>query len=180
MRKINYKKYSQALFEAGMENNFLDNLLADLFSVSEKLDENIDLKTFLADPHIEIGKKEQALQEIFKDFISSHTYNFILLLIKEKKLAYLKQILDHAEKIKLQKEQIVEVIIESAVMVPEKSQQRIGIMVEEKTKKKAVVKNIINENLIGGMRLTIDSDAVFDTSILSKLIQLKDKINQIK
>lgn len=180
MKKTNLKKYSQALLEVGRENEIIDDLIADLETVSEKFNLNTDIKVFLNDPHLSLAKKVDSLEKIFQDFISKKTYNFLKLLIKDKAINYLEQILNDTKKMRLQLESVKEVVIESTDVLEVKDQKQIEQIVGQKTNMKVLVKNIINKNLIGGIKITIDTDTVFDGSVLGKINNLKQKINSLK
>jgi F0F1-type ATP synthase delta subunit len=85
MRKVDFNKYSKALLETGKESGMLDQLIADLETVCEKINENIELKKLLASLQVTFTEKKEILKAIFQDFISEKTYNFIFVLIKNNK-----------------------------------------------------------------------------------------------
>jgi F-type H+-transporting ATPase subunit delta len=178
MKKINYKNFAKALYEIGRENNLVDNLIKDLEDVEEKLDDNIELRRFLSDQHVSADAKQQALEKVFADFISEKTYNFLHLLIKNRALDYLDQIIEEIKKAKHEKENIVEVVAISPEAIDAATQQRISRILSLKTDKKIIIKSLIDKSLIGGLVIKI-GDTVIDGSIRGKINRLKSKIKQI-
>ena len=174
----NLKHYSKALLELGKQYNILDEILADLEDVSEKLNTNLDLWKYLLDPQIKMPRKKQALKAVFQDFISEKTYNFLFILIKDKKLAYLDQIIKDVHEKRKDEEDVLEAFIESVVPVESKQEEVIKTILAEKTNKTIVIKNLIEPELIGGLKITI-GDIVIDSSVQGKLDRLNRNIKKL-
>ena len=179
MKKINFKKYSKAILEVGSENGIFDNLLSDLKTVSEKMNLNPDFKVYLSDPHLKMDEKEEALKTIFQDFISRKTLNLLLILIKDRKINFLDLIIAETEKLSREEESIVEALVESVVELSAAQQKEVSEIISEKTKKKVLIKNILNPDLIAGLKITLDSDTVFDASFIGKINKLNEKIKNL-
>jgi len=178
MAMKNLKHYSKALLELGRQYNILDEILADLEDVSEKLNANLDLRKYLLDPQIKMPKKKQALQAVFQDFISEKTYNFLFVLIKDKRLAYLDQIIENVHKKRKDDEDVLEAIIESVVPVESKEEEIIKNVLAEKTNKRILIKNLIEPDLIAGLKITI-GDMIIDSSVQGKLDRLRRNIRKL-
>lgn len=179
MKKINLNNLAKALIFVGQENNMVEQLIADLVDVAEKIDQTPELKIYLNRPQITLKQKKQMLKTVFQDFISELIYNFLILIIKNKKLRYLNSIIELVKKEHLKKQEILEVKVESVVVLNDAEEKKLNQLICEKIGKKVVVKNIINKNLIGGLKLTL-GDQVIDASILGRIERLREKINQFE
>lgn len=179
MRMVKIKHYVRSLVEIGHENDCFDELTADLSDVDEKINQNLDFKKYLLDKQVPLARKSKALKEIFQDFISQRTYNFILLLIKDGQLDYLSEILTQAGKMSLAHRQLVEVVAESALPLSPDEEDKIKKIIAEKLGRQTVLKNIVNASLLGGLRLRI-GDMVIEGSVLGKIERLKQKIESIE
>ncbi len=178
MKKINIKQLAQALIQIGQEENIFEQLLDNLKNVQEKINLEPDYKHYLNDPHVSLKEKRKALEVIFGDFISHRTYNFILILLKYKALGYLDEVIDYAGKHYYHVQNIVEIIAESVVpLKPEQEKQLLEIF-GEKLGKQVIVKNLINHDVLGGLRLHV-GDQIIDASLRGRLQALKDKIANI-
>lgn len=174
----NIKHYSKALLDLGRQYDILDEILADIEDVAEKLNANLDLKKYLLDPQIKMSKKKQALKAVFQDFISEKTYNFLFILIKDKTIAYLDQIIGDVHKKRKDEEDVLEAIVESVVPVESKEEDIIKKTLAEKTNKRILIKNLIEPKLIGGLKITI-GDMVIDSSVQGKLDRLRNIIRKL-
>mgnify|MGYP002641330102 CR=1 FL=1 len=174
MKIAGIKHYSKALVEIAHENNCWDEILADLESVDDKINENLDFKKYLDDRQISFEKKKEALKTVFQDFISNRTYNFIYLLLKNNKLMSLSSIVEFAKKHDLKERDLMEVIVESVVALSPKQEKKIVEILSEKMGAKLILKNIINKDLIAGIRIFF-GDTEIDSSLQGKILRLKQE-----
>lgn len=175
MKIAGIKHYAKALVEMGDEFGCWDELVADLESVDEKINENLDFKKYLTDRQISFEKKKESVKVVFQDFISQKTYNFIYLLLKNNKLLALTSIIETAKKQNLKEKDLFEVIVESVVPVTAKQEKKILEILSKKMESKLVLKNVINADLIAGFKIFI-GDTEIDSSIQGKVMRLKQKI----
>ncbi|MFA6537351.1 MAG: ATP synthase F1 subunit delta [Patescibacteria group bacterium] len=179
MRIAKIKHFVKSLVEIGVENKCFDNLLADLKEVDKKISENSDLKRYLNDVQVTLAKKKQALQVVFQDFIGKLTYNFVYLLLQNNKINWLPEIIVEAGKMHLKHQDLVEVICESVIPLPNESQKELEKIFEKKVGQKIVFKNILNEKLLGGLRIKI-GDSVIDSSLKGKIERLNETIEKLQ
>jgi F-type H+-transporting ATPase subunit delta len=179
MKLVNTKKLAEALVRVGREQSVFDSLVQDLESTSEKINENLELKRYLTDQHVLLRDKRTALATVFQDFISARTYNFLMLLIKSKKLEYLDEILSVSRKLYLQVDDVQEVVIESVVVLSPEVEKNLNDILMKKLNRPLVLRNMINPDLIGGLRIFI-GDRVIDSSLRGKLDRLQETINKIE
>ncbi len=178
MKALKIKHYAKALVEIARENNCWDQLMADLYDVSSKLNAELDFKRFLTDKHIPLSKKKESLEKVFRDFIGKRTYNFLILLIKDQKLIYLDSILEVAKKMNFEDAGVKQVLVESAIGLTAKQAKTLEIVLQEKLDKDLVLKNLVKPELLGGLKLTI-GDLEIDSSIAGKIARLKSKIQNL-
>ncbi|MBU1131967.1 ATP synthase F1 subunit delta [Patescibacteria group bacterium] len=179
MREKKLTHYARALVEICRENNCWDELLADLKTVSEKLNESLELKRYLVDRHVTMTKKKESMKDIFRDFIGKRTYNFVFLLIKDQQLLHLDSIIAHAKKINFEHDGIHEALVESAIALTPTQEKALVKVIKEKIDKQIVLRNIINPGLIGGLKVTV-GDTELDCSIRGKLERLKRQIQEFE
>jgi F-type H+-transporting ATPase subunit delta len=178
MKALKIKHYAKALVEIAGESNSWEQLLADLSDVAEKLNAELEFKQFLVDKHITLAKKKEFLEKVFKDFIGKQTYNFLFLLIRDDKLVYLDSILEIAKDLNYSDAGVKQVLVESVVALSPKQARALEKILQEKLEKDLVLKNVINPDLLGGLKLTI-GDTEIDSSIRGKIDRLKQKIQSL-
>lgn len=169
------KHYAIALVEMGIENQCYEALVADLVDVDAKINENLEFKKYLTDKHVAFAKKRESLKHSFQDFISDKTYNFLYLLIKDGKLLALSSILAVATKTHLKSQDLFEIIVESVIPLTAAQEKKIQEKLSQTIKQKLITKNIINPEIIGGLKIFL-GDTEIDGSIRGKILRLKKKI----
>lgn len=169
------KHYAKALVELGIENQCYEALVADLIDVDDKINENLDFKKYLTDKHVTFVKKQKALKNTFQDFIGDKTYNFLCLLIKDEKLLELSSILKEADKTHLKSQDLFEVLVESVIPLSASQEKKITEKLLQSVQQKLIIKNIINPEIIGGLKIFL-GDTEIDGSIRGKILRLKKKI----
>ena len=179
MKLVNTKKLALSLVHVGSEQSVFDSLVQDLESTSEKINANLELKRYLTGQDVLLRDKRAALQAVFQDFVSDRTYNFLMLLIKSKKLEYLDEILAVARKIYLQIDSVQEVVVESVVALSSEAEENLSGLLIKKLNRPVVLRNMINTGLIGGLRIFI-GDRIIDSSLRGKLDRLQETINKIE
>lgn len=111
------------------------------------------------------GKQKADIEKSVKDFVAC--------LAENRKLKIAEKIIDNFAKIYNQKKRIVEAEVISRKKLDEELMKKIKHFVREKYgAKEVVLKNIINENIRGGIILKV-RDEILDASISGKLKTLE-------
>jgi F-type H+-transporting ATPase subunit delta len=179
MKNAKIKHYAKALVETGKENSCFAELIADIEHVSEKFNETLEYKSYFGDKHLSMSQKKAALKKVFGDFISLKTYNFILLLIKEKKLDYLDTILESAKKVNMEDDGVLQVHVESAIAISPAQGKKLESMLSERYGQPVVMKNIVNSEVLGGIKLKVE-DTEIDSTISGKISRLRKMIQELR
>ncbi|NQT49297.1 ATP synthase F1 subunit delta [Candidatus Kuenenbacteria bacterium] len=175
MKIAKIKHYAKSLIEIGQGHNCFEEIVDQLKNVEEKLAENPDFKKYLLNKRVGFIKKREALEHVFQDFLSKRTYNFLYLLIKNNKLVNLSDILNETNKVNLKNNKIKEVLVESVIPLPSEIEKTIKKIIEKKINSEIILRNIINQALLGGMKITI-GDTVIDGSLFGKISRLQRKM----
>ena len=179
MKIANSKHYAKSLVAVGKECGCFNELYDDLKDVSGKLDANLDFKKVLLNKQVSFARKQEIVKQIFQDFIGERTYNFIFLLLKHEKLALLNEILILARRMNLSETDAVEVVVETAVPLSVDQEKAIAQILKQGIGVNAILRNVINEKLIGGLKLKIH-DTIIDSSVFGKIFRLKEKIEKFE
>ena len=163
--------YSKALFDLAVENNTLDDI-KEQFQMFKKIYKNDpDFQKFLSAKNIEKDDKKKVLDKTLKDFNPCFV-NFLKVLIDSNKIESLLDIYIDFVELYQEKNNIMFFEIYSAKKLGNKE---INIIVEKLKKiylKKIEVKNIVDESLIGGIKITNDGVAL-DNTLIGQLEILK-------
>lgn len=165
------KIYAQSLLELGIDKT---QALDELTKIEEVLNSSNELVEILQNPTINISKKTEILEQIFKDKIDDKIYNFISVLVEKNRITDFKGILKCYIEQYNELNNIKSVEIISAIELNDKDKKRITSALEEKLNKKIYPKWDINNEIIAGLVFKI-GDTIIDTSIKHKL----DNLNKI-
>ncbi|ADV48852.1 ATP synthase F1 subcomplex delta subunit [Cellulophaga algicola DSM 14237] len=164
-------RYAKATLDQAIENKALDAMEADMRSIAETISESKELSDALSSPVVKSSDKKDILLAIFKD-ANEITKGLIGVLITNKRIALLNEV---ALKYLIINEDLKGqgvAFVTTAVALTADLEKKILDKVVELTGKKVVVKNTIDEKILGGFVLRV-GDLQYDASIASKLGNLK-------
>lgn len=164
-------RYAKATLDLAKDNKSLDALENDMRSIAQTISESQELADFLNSPVVKTSDKKSALSEIFKG-TNQITEGVFKALIDNKRIGLLREV---AEKYLILNEDLKGqgvAFVTTAVPLTADLEKKILQKVVELTGKKVVVKNTIDEKIIGGFVLRV-GDLQYDASIASKLGNLK-------
>lgn len=130
------------------------------------------LSSFLANPQISLREKDEELAKlgIKKDII-----NFLQIIIQNKLLGKIDQIIYQIKKINEQKNQVAEFVVFSSISLQNAELLDIKNNLAKTTGKTIILTNIIDEFIMGGIIIKSE-DTLMDLSLKNKLNQLKAEL----
>lgn len=165
-------RYAKALISLHGKDNKIDSALKELLKIVELKNESKEFEMFLLNPIFAPEKKIQILKEINKKLkLSTLTLNFLCVLCEHNRLFAVERIYSVLKDLIGKKNNESQLKLITAFAISEDLKQKILNKVSKVTQKKINIDNIIDENIIGGMILKIDS-LMIDCSISSRLSEL--------
>ena len=169
-------RYSKALFQTALEKNALEEVMKDLDILKQAYYEK-HFHYILHSPAVKISEKKKYMESLLKDSIHEITYNFLILLIDNKREAFLKRIArqfllsyNHHHNIKM-------VLLTTAGPVDDELRKQITHLIEDHYKAQVELRECVNPDLLGGFILNID-DYQFDGSLITQLQRIKRKFSE--
>ncbi|TWP27430.1 ATP synthase F1 subunit delta [Apibacter muscae] len=170
------KRYALGLWNYAISENQERVVIEELQVATENIEQNKQFQLFLKSPIIETSKKIEISKEIFKSFTKTFQH-FIILVLKHKRENILLDIF--RETLKLNDEylgtQRVEIV--SAISLEEETIAKILKSTPKINFEKSIVKNIVDESLLGGYILRME-DFQVDASVKTKLFNIKKKLSE--
>lgn len=180
MAKLISKTYGEALFELAVEEQKLDVLFEEAEAVRNILRENADFGKLLNHPKIPREDKVKVAEEVFKGRVSGELTGFLVLIIGKDRPAELDAILTYfIDRVKEEKH-IGVAFVTTAVELDKATQMKVKQRLLETTKYKEMEMHYtVDASIIGGMVIRI-GDRVIDSSITTKLNELKKQLLKIQ
>lgn len=169
------KEYAEALFMLALEEQKTDEYLDYLKVVRSLLEENADYIEFLASPAIPLKERKQAIEQAFGNNMSEYIVSFLKLLCQNGRIRILKDSIDEYSKLVLSVSNRAVVNIFSAIPLSDEQKKALCEKLEKSTGKSVEPMYIVDESLIGGIKIEIDGKT-YDGSIKHRLYDIKDVI----
>ena len=163
------ERYSRALFEVSKEADELDKIETDIKKFKSFYEESVELKNFIKNPTHTIETQNKILNLLVEKLsFSSNLKNFFLLLIKKRRIFFVKKIVDSFLRLCSKKRGEIKASLISSKELS--SIELENISKELSSAMESIIKfdYKVDQDLIGGLKLQLGSFMI-DTSIKNKL-----------
>ena len=178
MQKVSKNKvvnsYALAWLEASVSSGLEDKVIKEIEALE---------KSFLEDNNLieklKLFQEEDLLKEIMvylakKMKFTEITSTTLGLVAENKRVDLLPSILEEWQKLYYEKKTIVEVDVESIIPLTSSQNKKLQQVLVKKLKKDIKMNNIINKDLLGGLRITFNGYEIDDS--LSKKLEEIEKL----
>lgn len=170
-------RYSSALLSIAEEENKLIEYQEACKILIQCLNENPNYMRILSSSFINKDEKKTMIGEVVSKFGLPNFKSFISVILDNNRENCLIEILEDFNSKCNDKQDILEGIIYSVVKLSEEQIKKIQDSISKKLNKSVELKNEININLIGGIKVVIN-DIVFDGSVSNKIESLKTMLTK--
>ncbi|MBO6046203.1 MAG: F0F1 ATP synthase subunit delta [Erysipelotrichaceae bacterium] len=167
--------YAEALYTLAIEENAVDQYLADMKLVESVMEEDPNFVAFFSHVNINNEVKTEIIDKAFAGSISHYVLNFLKLLVQKRRIQNIKDIAKSFIKKCQAFLGIEEGIVYSAFELSEQQKADIEKAIGQKERKTIVLRNIIDPSIVGGVRVQI-SNRVYDGSVKKKVSMLKEEL----
>ena len=169
-KKSSSRRYAQALFQIGAEEDNIKILLEDMEKVNESLKEE-KLVYLLDSPKLKISETVKLIDDIFRKKIDESILKLLYVLAENKDFKYFSSIYNSYKLMVYDSLQIEIAEIITAVKLDQKSINNIKSKLENSINKKIEVSTSVDPALIAGFVAKI-GDRILDASAKSSLIKM--------
>lgn len=169
------KRYAEALFELGEENNLLDTFIEQFSLIKDRLIEHEQLFSILKHPQVQTDQKQTMVKEIFQDF-HQYVVDTMRLLIERQRIELMPLMVDQLNELVNDAKGIAEATVYSVRPLTDEELAVLAKQFAEQLNKKAVTfKNIVDPEVLGGLRIQI-GHTIYDGTVRSRLRRLERNI----
>lgn len=165
-------EYAKALFGLAKNKDEKKEFLNDLNSSVEAFDH--DIMNFFTHPEISKDSKKEI---IIKSYPSGYYRDFLCVLIDNNRISMIEEIKDDFEKLYLEENKVTQVTVYSKVELDDDYLNEIKNKMEKKIGNDVEVTNLIDTNIIGGIRIEYDSNLI-DLTINHKFGDMVAKLKE--
>ncbi|WML46240.1 F0F1 ATP synthase subunit delta [Neobacillus sp. PS3-40] len=169
------KRYSLALFRIVKDIQLLDKVEEELRVIKEVLFYNADLTAVLKSPKFTNKNKKVLLKEAFST-VNPFVLNTLMLLIDRHREDQIVEVADGFFELANDERGIAEAKVYSIRPLTDSEKEGLSSTFAEKVGKKSLrIENIVDSNLLGGIKLRI-GNRIYDGSLRGKLDRLERKL----
>ncbi len=176
MAKLISKTYGDALLELVTEKGNIDDMFEEVRALSEILKDNPDYVELINNPRIDMDNKIDAIENVFKGRLSDDLTGFLVIVVSKGRFSEIDKIfeyfMDEVNKLKGVGTAYVTTPMELNAEEKKKVEERL---LQTTSYKSMNMNYVIDESLIGGMRIKI-GDRVVDSSVSTKIAKLKQSL----
>lgn len=172
------KRYARAFYEIAAEESQLEKYYQELRSFSAIINDNKDLKDFLANPVFDQNEKKSVVESILqKTDISGLTANFLKLLADKQRIVILSDIVDCYRELMDEALKTVRASVKTAFPLSAELIRNLQQGLEAQTRKKVDMTVIEEPSLLGGIVVKV-GDTVYDNSIRTQLNNIRNLLGE--
>lgn len=165
------KRYAKAVLNLAKDQNTIEAVNNDLTLITNTVTNSKDLSDMLQNPVLRSEIKKSALLEVFKNS-NAITIGLINTLISNKRINILSEVASRYNQLYDKYRGSEVAIVTTAIPLTDDLKSKVLAKAKELTGIDIVVKNIVDESIIGGFILRV-GDIQYNASITNKLNKLK-------
>lgn len=167
-------RYAKALLSLALDNKKAGDVNTDMLLIANTLKSNPELQSMVLSPVVNTQDKRVVLEQVFKN-ANAITLQLFNVLQTNNRIQILGDIVNAYLSLYDKQMGIEKVTVTTAVALTPELETKVLKKVKELTPKQVVIKNIIDESLIGGFVLRV-GDVEYNASVSNQLNKLKRQL----
>lgn len=168
-------RYAKAFFSLAKEKNKLPDLKEDIELVYNVCRNSDDFILLLESPVVKTSKKEKLIALVFKEKLNDLTLNFLRLITKNKREAFIPSICRNFLEFARKDQNIKSAQLTTATEIDTTTKGKIKAQLEKQLDAKVELLGQVDPEIIGGLILRLD-DQQYDASVATQLKNIKQKL----
>ena len=166
--------YARSLFQAAQDRDDLDTVREQLGQFADAVAEDRDLQFFFFSPSLSSDEKKEGLKNAVSG-AEPIVQNFLELLIENHRMPAVFRIRREFDRLWDEENQLLPVVITSAVELDEEVVRSIGDRIGQQTGRKVELSSTVDPDVLGGLVVRV-GNTVLDASIRHRLDQLRKQV----
>jgi F-type H+-transporting ATPase subunit delta len=172
------RRYAQAVFDIGKEHNTLTVWDVDLRIVRETIEADPSLMRVLGNPETSPAEQQQLVKRLFSTSLTPVAYNFVRLLLRNRRLTLAPQIQEAFDDMYLAEQGVAYADVTTAITLSADEEARVAASLTRFTGKTIKLRTHVDPEIIGGILARV-GDQLIDGTVTSQLRQLKNRLDAV-
>jgi F-type H+-transporting ATPase subunit delta len=168
------RRYAEAAFEIGVENQTLDRWLNDLRTIADYLGAR-QLAFILSEPNIQFERKEQVVRDLLQDKVQKDALGLALLIVERQHVEGVKQVRDEFERLYDNYRGQAHAELTTAAPLDDDLREQVKADLQRVTGKRIILHERVDPTILGGAIARV-GDTLIDGSVRRKLSLLRQQI----
>lgn len=168
--------YARALFEVAREQGKLDVLREQFGQFADAMKQNHELELFFFSPYFATKEKQEGLGKLL-DGADERLMSFLELLIENHRMPVIYRLRREYERLWEQENQLLPVVLTSAVELDEQTVKDLGERIGERTGNTVALTTKVEPDILGGIVVQV-GNSILDASIRNRLELLRTQVAQ--
>ena len=168
------RRYAEAAFELGVEQQSLDRWLNDLRTIADYLGAR-QLTFILSEPNIQFDRKEQVVRDLLQDKVQKDALGLALLIVERQHVEGVKQVRDEFERLYDNYRGQAHAELTTATPLDDDLREQVKADLQRVTGKRIILHERVDPTILGGAIARV-GDTLIDGSVRRKLSLLRQQI----
>lgn len=169
--------YGGALYQLAAEENISEEILKQLLVLDDSFRENPEFLTLMDSPALPKAERCGILQESFGNAVHPYVLNFLKILTEEGHIRQFSQCCVSYRSAYNEANNILPVTAVSAIALNENQLQRLTQKLQNMTGATIQLRNLVDPECLGGIRLDLDGKCLDDT-VAHRLRELRELLQK--
>lgn len=161
------RPYAEAVFRLALESKDLSQW-SKILQIAAEIAQDDQIKLLVGNPLVSAMQLSELILEIGGKKFTREARNFIKLMVENKRVHVMPQVMELFEQLKAQHEGVLEAKIITAFKLEGGQLDKLVTDLEKKFNRKVEAQVSVNPEIIGGVKVEI-GDEIFDASVRGKL-----------
>jgi F-type H+-transporting ATPase subunit delta len=168
------RRYAEAAFELGVENQTLDRWLNDLRTIADYLGAR-QLAFILSEPNIQFERKEQVVRDLLQNKVQKDALGLALLIVERQHVEGVKAVRDEFERLYDNYRGQAHAELTTAAPLDDDLREQVKADLQRVTGKRIILHERVDPSILGGAIARV-GDTLIDGSVRRKLSLLRQQI----
>lgn len=161
------RPYAEAVFRLALESKDLSQW-SKILQIAAEIAQDDQIKLLVGNPLVSAMQLSELILEIGGKKFTQEARNFIKLMVENKRIHVMPQVMELFEQLKAQHEGVLEAKIITAFKLESGQLDKLVTDLEKKFNRKVEAQVSVDPEIIGGVKVEI-GDEIFDASVRGKL-----------
>jgi F-type H+-transporting ATPase subunit delta len=168
-------RYAKAILELATSKNVQKEVGQDMILIAQTISQNAELDTFIQNPILNVGVKQNALLEVFAS-ANNVTKGLFQLLFENKRFEILEAVAQEYNKLFDIANGVEVAKVTTAIAITPELEAKVLAKIATISNKKITIENTVDPSIIGGFILRI-GDNQYNASVANRLNVLKRELS---